>query len=307
MKQPTPIATLITEINTQLHTSFSDSTLCEQYSWWMLEAITGKNKTQLLADTHITLTAHQQEKLTSWLHKMVHEHVPIQYLLGSVPFNNCEILVEPPILIPRPETEEWCFNLIEQLKKSSIKNLTILDLCSGTGCIAIALAKAFPHAQIYAVDINPHAVALGKKNALHNRCKNITFIESDLFTHIPEHMRFDLIVGNPPYIDPATQKTMDSSVTKWEDPRALFADNQGLAIIAQIIEQAPDWLTRNNTLAQARIPQLMLEIDATQKNATTALMHKNGYSEVVVYKDLEGKDRVISGSINHVAIPPFIP
>lgn len=297
MKQPTTITTLIIDINTQLRTVYPDPILCEQYSWWLLQAITGNNKAQLLMHQTLMLTEHQEKKLDSWLHKIVREHMPIQYLFGSVPFNNCEILVEPPILIPRPETEEWCYNLITKLKKQNVKKLTILDLCSGTGCIAIALAKALPHAQIYAIDINPQAIALGQKNAAHNNCTNITFIASDLFTNIPTHLRFDLIVANPPYIDPAAKKTMDKTVTEWEDPRALFAENHGLAIIDSIIEQAPQWLTCNKELHAAQIPHLVLEIDATQADALAQIMQKNNYSAIVVEKDLAGNNRVISGSI----------
>jgi release factor glutamine methyltransferase len=302
MKQPTTITSLLAHIDAQLRTLYSDPVLCEQYAWWTLEAITGKNKAQLLTHNSITLTEHQHEKLSIWLDKMLNKHMPIQYLLGSVPFNNCDILVESPILIPRPETEEWCSNLITQLKQKNIKNFTLLDLCSGSGCIAIALAKAFPHAQIYAADINPQAVALSKKNAAHNQCTHVTCIESDLFENIPANLRFDLIVANPPYIDPADKTTLDSSVTRWEDPRALFATDHGLAIITKIIEQAPAWLTHNKELHAVGIPQLMIEIDCTQGNVTTTLMRKNNFTHVTMHKDLEGKDRVISGSINHVAV-----
>lgn len=300
MQQPTSITTLITDINTQLHTLYQDPTLGEQYAWWILQAVTGQNKAQLLTDNTITLTEHQQTKLEDWLHKLVHEQMPIQYLLGSVPFNSCDILVEPPILIPRPETEEWCYNLITQLKQNSSKKFTLLDLCSGSGCIAVAIAQAFPHAHIYAADINSEAVALSKKNAKHNKCSNVTCLESDLFANIPAHLRFDIIVANPPYIDPADKPAMDKSVTQWEDPRALFAPHHGLAIIQKIIEQAPEWLTKNKELQKADIQQLMIEIDCTQGAAATTLMHQNHF-ESTVHKDLEGKDRVISGSIRNVA------
>ncbi|MFI5332847.1 MAG: peptide chain release factor N(5)-glutamine methyltransferase [Candidatus Babeliales bacterium] len=302
LKQPISTSTLFTDVDTQLRTVYPDPILCEQYTWWTLEAVTGKNKAQLLTHT-ITLTEHQQEKLATWLHALVHEHMPIQYLIGSVPFNNCDIVVETPILIPRPETEEWCSNLITQLKQNDITTFTLLDLCSGTGCIAIALAKAFPHAQIYAADINPQAVSLSKKNAEHNNCNNITVIESDLFNSIPAHLRFDLIVANPPYIDPADEPTLDSSVTQWEDPRALFAANHGLAITQKIIEQSSVWLTDNKEMRAARIPQLMIEIDCTQADAVTTLMYKNNFTESTIHKDLEGKDRVISGRLSNVAVP----
>lgn len=292
------ISTLFTRIDTQLRTAYPDPQLCEQYTWWTIQTITGLSKAALLTNAPITLTHAQQKKIEEWISKMVHDHMPIQYLIGSVPFNDCDILVESPILIPRPETEEWCFNLIKELKKVGKHTLTILDLCSGSGCIAIALAKAFPHAHIYATDINPQAIALGINNATHNNVTNITFIESDLFKNIPNNLRFDLIVCNPPYIDPQAQPTMDASVTKWEDPRALFAAHHGLAIISALIEQAPQWLQPNKILEQHQIPQLMIEIDCTQGHAATTLMQSNGYTAITVHTDLEGKDRVVSARIS---------
>ena len=301
MNNAIAISTLFTHIDSQLRTAYPDPQLCEQYTWWTIQAITGLSKAALLTNATITLTHAQEKKIEQWITKMVHDHMPIQYLIGSVPFNDCDILVESPILIPRPETEEWCFNLIEELKQVGEHTLTILDLCSGSGCIAIALAKAFPHAHVYAVDINPQAIMLGINNATHNNVTNITFIESDLFTRIPSTLRFDVIVCNPPYIDPQDKPTMDASVTEWEDPRALFAPHHGLAIISALIEQAPHWLQPNQSLEQHDIPQLMIEIDCTQGHAAATLMQNNGYTAITVHTDLEGKDRVISGRLVHVA------
>lgn len=294
------ITSLIADIAHKLHQIYKDPVLCEQYAWWILEAITCKKQAQLIAAS-VELTAAQHEQVQVWLNRIINDQMPIQYLIGTVPFNNVEILVEPPILIPRPETEEWCFNLIEQLKKVAHKNVTILDLCSGTGCIALALGKALPQAQIYATDINPQAVTLGIKNAYHNKIANVAFLESDLFDALPRELRFDLIVSNPPYIKPSAWNTLDASVTKWEDKRALIAEHNGLAIIERIISQTPHYIRTNADLQQHEIPQLILEIDYDQGARVATLMKAAHFNQVQIVKDLEGNDRIAQGRVDNVA------
>ncbi|HZW60630.1 MAG TPA: peptide chain release factor N(5)-glutamine methyltransferase [Candidatus Babeliales bacterium] len=302
MKETSTINSIIAEIRHRLEAVYSDPLLCEQYAWWTVETITGKDKATLLLHPDNILTPEQHHTLEQWLYKMIKEHEPIQYLIGSVPFGNVEIIVKSPTLIPRPETEEWTIKLIDQLKKLTNSKLTILDLCCGTGCIAIAIAKALPRAHIIAADIAPHAVELSKKNALHNNTPNVTVLQSDLFASMPSNMKFDLIVSNPPYINPTDWASLDESVTAWEDRQALIADDHGLAIIEKIVMQAPNYLHPTSECLAENIPQLMLEIDYNQGNAVRALMESTYYTHVTIHKDLEGKDRVASGSLKDVAI-----
>ena len=236
------VSDLLQIIQEQISPVYPIAGIRRQNAWWMLEALTKMNKAHLITAEHIELSTDQQTTLDEWIYKQVHNHMPLQYILGSVPFDNLDIIVQPPILIPRQETEWWCMHVIYTLKKTHINNLTILDLCSGSGCIGLALADAFPDATVYAVDISPHAVALGQLNAQHNNITNITFIESDLFTALPKDIRFDIIVSNPPYIPDTQWQTLDLSVSQWEDHQALIADDAGLAIIKKIIAQAPQYL-----------------------------------------------------------------
>lgn len=294
------VVDIIRLLEEQLATRYPDKILQNQTAWWMLEAITKQHKAYLLAHKTIDLTVQQQQALNNWIHQQVHQHMPLQYLLGSVPFGDLEILVEPPILIPRPETEEWCMNLIEQLKRIQNTSLTILDLCSGSGCIGLALAQALPASHVYAIDIAQQAIQLGMVNAQHNAIQNITFINSDLFTQAP-NITFDLIVSNPPYIPTEEWQELDLSVTKWEDPHALIADDHGLKIIKQIITQAPRYLKSNTELAQHGIYQLTIEIDPPQAQAVCNLLHDAGFVHTAITKDLEGKERIVSGSLVDVA------
>lgn len=267
-----------------------------QVAWWLLEKLTGQQEALLLAHSTFDLTEEQEETLRNWLHDHVKNHKPLQYILGSVPFDDLEILVAPPTLIPRPETEEWCLALAEQLKRVHNK-LTILDLCTGSGCIALALAKKLPSASIYGTDISDAALSLAEKNAHHNTIRNVTFIKSDFYAQLPSSLRFDCIVSNPPYISSKEWNNLDPMVTQWEDKQALVAEHHGLAAIEKIIAQAPEWLKENNEMAMLNIPQLVIEIGYRQGNNVKEIMHNHLFKKVHIHKDLEGKDRVVTGRI----------
>lgn len=293
------IPSLIREIENSLRPAIKGDALREQYAWWTLESITGKKKIALIMGKTITLSDKQEAEIERWINKMVNEHMPIAYLIGSVPFNDLDILVEPPILIPRPETEEWVVNLIEQLKTLKNHALTILDLCSGSGCIALALAKALPKSTVYAVDISDKAIALGIKNAKHNGIKNVTFIQSDLFNELNTTTLFDIIVSNPPYISFDEFQEIDASVATWEDKQALVAADNGTAIINDIIEDAADYLKTSSEITNTKIPQLTLEIGYKQAKIVKDLMISADWIDVKIRKDLEGKDRIVTGRRLH--------
>lgn len=293
---------LIVKLTHVFQQSFSDLTLCQQYAWWTLEAITGRDQVHLIAAGDIELTPEEEVQLDDWCKKVVEQHMPIAYLLGKMPFNDIEILVQPPTLIPRPETEEWTVQLIADLQKLKHKDITIIEPCTGTGCIALALAHALPKAMVWATDLSLQALALAHKNARHNSIENITFIHSDLFQNIPNHVRSDIIVVNPPYISEQEWHTLDKSVSIWEDKQALVAPNDGLAIIEKLIDQAPHWLQPNKEMLEHEIPQIMIEIGHEQAEAVVELMKSAHYNAIHVHKDLEGKNRVVSGRTDYVGI-----
>lgn len=287
-------------IDTVTHALTGHFPLPEEHAWWIIEAITGKKRSHLIAHHTISLTAEQQATLDRWLHALINEHMPLQYLIGSVPFGNLEILVEPPTLIPRPETEEWCLNLIDQLQKLKNTKLTILDMCTGSGCIALALAQALPQATIYATDISHKALALAKKNAIHNKINGVTFLHSDLFDSLSDLFKFDIIVTNPPYIDQKEWATVPTSVSQWEDTKALIAPGNGLAIIETIIKTAPHYLQENKELKENVIPQLLIEIGHQQGQAVRTLMANYSYESISIKKDLAHKDRLACGRIHEL-------
>lgn len=258
--------------------------LSPQEAWWLLEHITQQSKATLLT-SNSDLTSKELDDLNNALRDL-NNNKPLSYIIGFVPFLNTKISVQPPTLIPRPETEEWSNNVITMLNKKHCINPTILDIGTGSGCIAVALAKHFPQATIYAVDIKKSALQLAKHNAQINNIANIIFIESNLCSNLPANIKFDLIVSNPPYIPNNT--TLNDQVTQWEDHDALFAHNNGLAIIEQIAQQAPQFLKKN------KLPsQLIIEIDSSHSLQAMKIFENLQYSSTVLQQDLFSQPRTI--------------
>src|SRR5688500_7130222 len=131
MNTPYDLSYYINDIQCRLQPIYADTTLCQQYAWWILQAICQKTKTELIIQETIMLSADQQKKYDQWISLLVEDKMPLQYILGSVPFADLEILVEPPTLIPRPETEEWCLYIIEHLLMLNNKKIAILDMATG--------------------------------------------------------------------------------------------------------------------------------------------------------------------------------
>ena len=210
------ITNLVKEVALQLIPRCVDQHNAEREAWWLLEKLTGQFEAELLADSMIILSEEQDEQLQNWINQRVHNKKPLQYILGSVPFCNLDILTASPILIPRPETEEITAWVIDLMKKNSVSAIEILDLCTGTGCIALSLAKAFPGLAVTGSDINVQAVMLAEKNKKLNNVTNINFLVSDLYGQIDSQKKFDLIISNPPYLSADSYKDVadDQSAIK---------------------------------------------------------------------------------------------
>ncbi len=280
---------MLNKLVQELLSVYPDVNQANQVAIWLLEKLTGQSHAQILLDPVINLTKDQQALLASWVKQITVEHKPVQYILGSVPFLNLDILVQAPVLIPRPETEWWVDLLITRLARFKNEPLKILDLCSGSGCIGLALAKYFVNAQVIAVDISQAACELIAKNKLHNQITNLQIIQADLFADLANE-KFDLIVSNPPYIPQSDYQNLDLSVRLWEDRLALVAPDFDLAIIVKIITLAPSFLQNK----YASLPQLWLEIDATQGEQVRQLM-QNSFDHVELIVDQFNRQRVIVG------------
>lgn len=307
------IKSLIKNIASQISSFYeNDYSVAYNTAWLILEHVTGKTKEQLFIEKDYFLNLDQkklfdyEEKIKEIISLLIDHKMPLQYILGTVNFLNLDLNIKPPILIPRPETEDWCNKLLlhiqEKQKKifnkdkvTDFSTLKILDLCTGSGCIALALAKNLKNSKVFAIDNSQEALDLAKENAIKNGIKNCEFIFSDLFKifensqGIYKNIKFDFIVSNPPYISSEKFKTLDPSVTKWEDPKALLAEDQGLEILKRIISISPQFLNKNG--------ELWCEIDCDQGEKVISLFKNSGYKYINSYKDINNRERVVQGII----------
>ena len=209
------------------------------------------------------------------------QHEPLAYILGERWFMGLKFKVTPAVLIPRQETE-----ILTEAVLSEIKGRTgarVLDMCTGSGCIAIAIDK-LSDAEVTGADISLEALAVAGENAKENE-SDIHLIESDLFENISG--AFDVIVSNPPYVTDGEYRTLMPEVKLFEPQKALTAGEDGLDIYRKLIPEAKEHLMENGIL--------MCEIGADQKGPVTDLFMNAGYREINCMKDLAGRDRVMTG------------
>jgi release factor glutamine methyltransferase len=251
----------------------------------LLCAATQKNKEALILEGVCTLSDKEQELLKEMIDRLINKNEPLQYILGSVQFLDLELIVRPPVLIPRVETEFWVDALLRELPVND--SLNILDMCAGSGCIGLALAHYLSEAHIVSVDIEEACAHLTQENAFKNKLESrVTVLQGNLFDALT-NQKFDLIVSNPPYIPTGARSEMQNAVIGWEDEKALFSGENGLICIDQILSQAFLFLKGSRVH-----PALVLEIDRTQGNAITELAKKYNYSKVEIRKDQFGNDRI---------------
>ncbi len=212
------------------------------------------------------------------------KHEPIQYILGFVEFAGCRLEVNKNVLIPRPETEELVYLLKE--KFSSLKTPVILDLCTGSGCIAIGLKKGIPGAEVYASDLSEGALLLARKNSIFNDTAVSFEIENALEKPVSDR-KYDLIVSNPPYIALSEKSTMRANVTDFEPEMALFVnDASPFLFYSKIIEYRSDFIKSGGVLA--------FEInEAFGKEVKTMLENTGKFVRIEVQTDMQGKDRFV--------------
>lgn len=181
------------------------------------------------------------ESWARWISELITGR-PVQYVLGTAPFYGREFLVDERVLIPRPETELLVDWVLQDLKANSQKEIKILDIGTGSGAIVETILLEDQRVQGMAADISTDALTVAQHNAKKFKIRDrISFTESDVFAQIPA-MKFDVILSNPPYIDPQDQNEMDQSVIDFEPDIALYAAHQGLAIYENIAQQLNNYL-----------------------------------------------------------------
>ena len=228
------------------------------------------------------MSKENEEKYFSLIEKHIKEDVPLSHLVGFEYFYDRKFKVTKDVLSPRMETEELIYKVIEYVKVSNKNNLKILDLCTGSGIIAITLKKELDEIliDVVASDISEEAIEVAKENAQYHDA-DVRFIQSDIFNNIDD--KFDIIVSNPPYIDRKDEVTMQDNVLKYDPHLALFAEEEGMFFYRKIIEQAKDYLKENGVM--------FFEIGYDQRDKIINLSEKNDYL-AQVYKDINNRDRM---------------
>lgn len=216
---------------------------------------------------------------------------PVQYIVGHIDFCGLNIRVGKGVLIPRPETELFVEEAIKTassqqsaVSSKTVKSLSLLDLCTGTGCIALALARQFPAAEVLGTDLSKEALAYAKKNATANDIKNITFLQGSLFGPVKDR-RFDIITANPPYIRRDEIETLQREIRDWEPVAALDGGMDGLDFYRAILSSADDYLNPNGFI--------FLELGYDQAEDVKKIARAKGFREIAVINDYAGIGRIL--------------
>ena len=253
----------------------------------LLQYILNKPRQYLIIYDNKQLTLRQEVNFFKGIKKLV-KGMPLQHITHSQEFMKMTFYVNEDVLIPRPDTEILVEEVIKIAKRINAKK--ILDLCTGSGAIAVSLAKYIENSQITAVDISTKAISVAKLNAKNNNVENqITFVESDLFKELPKE-KYDIIVSNPPYIKKEIIKSLDKEVQN-EPKIALDGGDDGLDFYRKIISNADEFLKFTGYVC--------LEIGYDQKDDVLELFESKGkYVEATCKKDLFDNDRVVIARLN---------
>ena len=254
---------------------------------WVLEHLTGWKKIDRIINKNLLLNQSQAETLERYITELS-DHRPVQYVLGEAWFQGMRFFVNESTLIPRPETEELVEWVIEDYKQQfSSQELRILDIGTGSGCIPISIKKKLPLTRIMSCDISKEAIEVARKNA-EALGTDVEFVVSDILNE-EEWRKFpelDIIISNPPYIPASDKLTMSSNVLNHEPHLALFVpDNNALLFYQAIVKLAERNLTASGFI--------YFEIHEGLAKAVTSLLKDEQFVDVLVRKDMQGKDRMV--------------
>lgn len=270
-------------------TSIYDAGEAESFFYLILEEKRNLKRIDLALHPDLVFSVEQMIIWNSILEQLKQE-IPIQYLLGKTSFYGLDLEVNENVLIPRPETEELVEWILESQKsKVESQKIRILDIGTGSGCIAISLAKNLPHATVFAIDVSEKALATAKINAKNNS-EDVTFINQNILETDDLKQQFDVIVSNPPYVRHLEKAEIKKNVLDNEPHLALFvADNDALIFYKKIAELAKKNLSKNG--------QLFFEINQYLGKEMVDLLEKMNFKNIELRKDIYGNDRMIKASV----------
>lgn len=260
----------------------------QTFFYLLTEEFTGLKKFETALELRKEISETDLKKYRESL-KDLKKEVPIQYILGKTFFYGLNFEVNSNVLIPRPETEELVDWIVGSAKKKPLK---ILDIGTGSGCIAIALAKNLSQSEVYAIDISKSALNTAQENADLNGVK-VNFLEADILQALNIEEHFDIIVSNPPYVLVSEKSLMKKNVLEYEPHKALFVENNDPLLF---YERITKFAARN--LKDGGL--LFFEINETKAKETRQLLMNHGFTDIELKADFLGKDRMIKAVLKQI-------
>lgn len=255
-------------------------------AWLLMEFVTGMSRTRFFVDGMSQMKSEEEERYFQLIEKRA-GRIPLQHLTGVQEFMGFEFMVNEHVLVPRQDTELLVLEAEKQLRSSSGENLEVLDMCTGSGCIAISLKARNPQIQCIAADISEKALEMAKKNA-EKMQSEIVFVHTDMFSNITG--TFDMIVSNPPYIPTKVIESLEEEVRLYDPFSALDGKEDGLYFYRILAKESPHFLKDGGWI--------YMEIGHDQSASVEALLKEAGFEEIRTEKDLAGLDRVVCGVYN---------
>lgn len=247
-------------------------------SWLLAEFVFGITRAKYYADMQMTVDEKDAEKYNELVNQRA-GHIPLQHLVGTQEFMGLTFKVNENVLIPRQDTELLVENVVDYLENDE---RTVLDMCTGSGCIAVSIDRLSKGSKVTAVDISEKALEVAQENNRLNNA-NVTFIQSDLFTNVTG--KYDIIVSNPPYIRTDEIPKLMEEVRMHEPVMALDGMEDGLYFYKKICSEASDYLNDNG--------KIFFEIGYDQGDDVSEILRQNRFCNIEVLKDLSGNDRVV--------------
>ena len=285
MNKPLQVKEIIAEFRTHLILQYDEKEVM-QFLYLLFDAWKGWTKAQVHLEKTHELTIEEVVRFNSALQQLKKNN-PIQYIIGETYFHGLRLKVNQDVLIPRPETEELVTIVEHEIRHTKYKNLSILDICTGSGCIAISLKKMFPFAQITALDISARALQTAKENAAINDCE-IHFFQADILDETIWKFlsSYHIIISNPPYVPEREKATMKKNVLDYEPAIALFVPDENPLLYFQAITDL--------AIVKLISPgQIYLEINEHFANEIKQLLLSKGFHRIEMLPDIHSKIRYV--------------
>lgn len=251
-----------------------------------IEHVTGQRKIERIMYKDLPVNKEQQKQLEKIARQLL-THRPVQYVLAEAWFMGMKLIVNEHVLIPRPETEELVQWMTDDIRKSGNKEVSVIDIGTGSGCIPTVVKKKIPQATVSAIDVSENALQVAKLNAIEQKA-DVDFFQLDFLNEEEWKQlgKYDIIVSNPPYVKQSEEPPMRDNVLKFEPHLALFVPNENALIFYEAIAK----FSREHLKPEGNV---YVEINETLGEEVIEVFKKFAFENVVLKKDLQGKNRVV--------------